>query len=201
MLYNEEKNTLWNTGDTNFRQFQSFLYKVNGLSANLIEADYGLVNTSTQVMKDAWELAGSSKLGKASGLIGTGLAFKSVEAQKKCKSTFIFNDKNFNIVSPSVASDLVYLIGVIPRTKGTGTCRTNTGNKEIIEEIAQGISLAGERAMTMYCLTVTGTSGWFGFNDWYGQIKIMSIKSHQKITMLTFHVKNILIATIGIKIK
>lgn len=68
-------------------------------------------------MKDAWEFAGSSKLGKASGLIGTGLAFKSVEAQKKCKPTFIFTDKNFNTVSPSVASDLVYLIGVIPRTK------------------------------------------------------------------------------------
>lgn len=56
-----KKKTFWNTGDINIHEYQSFLYKVNGLSGNFIEADYGLVNASSQVMKDTWEFAGSSK--------------------------------------------------------------------------------------------------------------------------------------------
>lgn len=75
---------MWITGDTNFCQFQSSLYKVNGLSACLIETDYGLGNTSTQIMKDAWEFAGSFKLSKLSGIIEAGIAFQGVDAQKKC---------------------------------------------------------------------------------------------------------------------
>lgn len=107
----------------NFRQFQSFLYEGIELSANLIEADHSRVNTSTEVMKDAWEFAGSSNLSQEAGVIEAGLPFMSVDVQKKCKPTIIFTQKNFNIVSTS--ADLVYLIYAIPRTKCTGICRTN----------------------------------------------------------------------------
>ncbi len=90
-----------------------------------------------------------------------GFKFQECWGTKELYTYIYFHRQKFSTVSPSVASDLVYLIGVIPRIKGIRICRNNTRDEEIIEGIAQGIRLAGERAMTMYCLTVTGLSAWF----------------------------------------
>jgi len=161
---------------------QNFYYKVNGFTLHLIEMCYGIRDKAPEAMKKLWSFSATSELCNALGLIGVGTAFLSTKAKKECSSTFIITDDKYNIVSAGGATDPVMLIGVIPRTKSTGNCDTRTKQQDIIDELVQGFRAAGSKAMSAFCLTITGASGWFGSNNWYGQVKVMSMKSSGSVS-------------------
>lgn len=171
---------------------QSFYYK-NKFTANLIGMYYGVRDKAPEWAKSLWSFYGKGQVGSTIGLTSIGSYFVGSKAKKECTSIFIVTDDKFNIVSAGGGGDAMMLVGVIPRTKGTGNCDTKTGQQDIINEIAAGMQRAGNKAMTTFCITITGKPGWFGSNNWYGQIKFMAMKESRDFSFAEIPCKEYLL--------
>lgn len=119
--------------------------------------------TSPDPYKTAW--AGAEQLRNASGVKAIGAAF----TQNQCRTSFLVVNQTFDLVTDS---DSVFLLAIVPRNKKGGACKTATSKPDIEDMASILLREAMERDMVAFCLTLTGQPGWFGSNNWYGQVKV-----------------------------
>lgn len=159
---------------------QAFLMRVNGYTAAVTEYFFGL-DTSPPWAFTMWSTFRSPQLRKAAALSAAAKQLKS-GSDSRCRSSFVITDENMGLVTPGGGSEPAMLIGVIPRRKGTGSCKSEITEAEIIEDLVKLLSFAGQKLMVAFCLTLTGPNGWFGSNNWFGQVKFFPMKDAGQIS-------------------
>ncbi|EAZ62962.2 predicted protein [Scheffersomyces stipitis CBS 6054] len=135
----------------------------------------------THWIKSLWNIFSSASLGDSLTMSRLGTAFKESDAQHKCISRFLVVNKNMNSVSPGEADEPVILIGVLPRNKSGANCETATSAKEITRNIVSVLSVAGQKYMVAFCITLRGKNGWFGSNHWFGLLKFFPMVDDNNI--------------------
>lgn len=121
----------------------------------------------------AWNMTETDILVKALGAQGIASAFKSTEGSD-CETMFLILDENFELVEPNGTGHPFFILRVTPRIRNgkKKKCTTATLAKELAKMVSVLFGEAMRKRMVAFCTTLTGKSGWFGANDWYGQVEV-----------------------------
>ncbi|KAK6464671.1 hypothetical protein DFJ63DRAFT_311966 [Scheffersomyces coipomensis] len=138
-------------------------------------SSYGIKTDAPEWADNMWEIMGSGSFISTQVSSIAANYFKSIEAQWHCRAAFIITNEKFNAINNlQTKTTPRLLLTILPNSK-IGDCKTATSESTILSALIDLFKIVSTKAINTFCLSITGDDGWFGSNNWFGQLKFFNL--------------------------